>query len=200
MIYKYAGCSELTSITIPNSVTSIGGAVFENCSGLTSITIPNSVTSIGWYAFSGCSGLTSVTIPNSVTSIGGQAFYECSSLTSITIPHSVMSIGDQAFYGCSALTSVINLAKYPQEIYGLMFSNYGTLHVRPNSKAAYEAADYWKYFTIVDDVTTMTWDLSADGVLTISGEDMSDYGNPWLAHKKEIKKYWCPVKQILHFS
>ena len=67
----------LTSVIIPNSVTSIGDEAFENCSGLTSVTIPNSVTSIGDYAFNGCSGLTSVNIPNSVTSIGWGAFEAC---------------------------------------------------------------------------------------------------------------------------
>ena len=75
----------LTSITIPNSVTSISKQAFSGCSGLTSITIPNSVTSIGDYTFECCSGLTSVTIGNSVTSIGRDAFYGCSGLTAVHI-------------------------------------------------------------------------------------------------------------------
>ena len=104
--YAFEGCTGLTSITIPDGVTSIGGGAFYGCSALTSITIPDSVTSIGDYAFEGCTGLTSITIPDGVTSIGGGAFYGCSALTSITIPDSVTSIGDQAFYGCSALTSI----------------------------------------------------------------------------------------------
>ncbi|MCM1223158.1 MAG: leucine-rich repeat domain-containing protein, partial [Lachnospiraceae bacterium] len=87
-IYQYAfyGNKGLTSITIPDSVTSIGSSAFSSCSGLTGITIPDSVTSIGSYAFSGCSGLTSIIIPDSVTSIGSEVFYGCSGLTSITIP------------------------------------------------------------------------------------------------------------------
>ncbi|MCQ2261315.1 MAG: leucine-rich repeat domain-containing protein, partial [Bacteroidales bacterium] len=102
----------ITSITIPNSVTSIGSHAFDGCSGLTgSLTIPNSVTSIGGYAFAGCSGLTgSLTIPNSVTSIGGSAFEGCSGLTgSLTIPNSVTSIGDRAFYRCSGLTGRLTI-------------------------------------------------------------------------------------------
>ena len=95
-----------TSVTIPNSVTSIGSWAFFYCSGLTSVTIPNSVTSIERSAFSYCSGLTSVTIPNSVTSIGNSAFYYCSGLTSVTIPNSVSYIEDWAFSYCSGLTSV----------------------------------------------------------------------------------------------
>ena len=67
-------CGNLTSVTIPNSVTSIGRNAFNGCNGLTSITIPNSVESIGELAFANCFGLTSVTIPNSVTSIGMDAF------------------------------------------------------------------------------------------------------------------------------
>ena len=102
----FKGCSSLTSVTIPNSVTSIGEEAFSYCSGLTSVTIPNSVTYIGSYAFSYCSGLTSVTIPNSVTSIGSGAFVACRSLTSIKIPNSVTNIDEYTFQGCSSLTSV----------------------------------------------------------------------------------------------
>ena len=104
--YAFYGCSGLTSVTIPDSVTSIGDYAFCNCSGLTSVTIPDSVTSIGDYAFCNCGGLTSVTIPDSVTSIGYGAFKNCSGLTSVTIPNSVTSIGVWVFYGCSGLTSV----------------------------------------------------------------------------------------------
>ena len=99
-------CSGLTSVTIGNSVTSIGMSAFDGCKGLTSITIPNSVTSIGYSAFYYCSGLTSITIPDSVMSIGNYAFYHCSGLTSVTIGNSVTSIGEYAFNYCNGLTTV----------------------------------------------------------------------------------------------
>lgn len=87
-------------------VKGIASWAFCYCSDLTSITIPNTVTSIGLNAFRGCSGLTSITIPNSVTSIGENAFYNCTSLTSLSIPNSVTSIEQYAFQGCSSLQKV----------------------------------------------------------------------------------------------
>ena len=102
----FVGEEEVTAITIPDGVTSIGDHAFSGYSGLTSISIPDSVTSIGSDAFRGCSGLFSITIPDGVTSIGDSAFYYCSGLTSVTIPDGVTSIGSSAFKGCSGLTSV----------------------------------------------------------------------------------------------
>ena len=134
------GCN---NTTIPSTVTSISGTAFCGCSGLTSIIIPKSVTSIGDEdynnPFYGCSGLTTIivaednpkydsrnncnaiikksnneliigckntTIPNTVTTIGIGAFSECLGLTSITIPNSVTHIGPGAFAGCTGLTSI----------------------------------------------------------------------------------------------
>ena len=102
----FFGCTGLTSVTIPNSVTSIGYNAFSCCSGLTSVPIPNSVSSIGNSAFSSCSGLTSIIIPDGVTFIDMYAFSGCSGLTSIIIPNSVTFIGSNAFRGCIGLTSV----------------------------------------------------------------------------------------------
>ena len=102
----FNGCYNLWSITIPDSVTSIGRASFYNCINLWSVTIHDGVTCIGDEAFSYCEYLTSVTIGNSVTSIGNYAFSDCTSLTNVTIPDSVTSIGAYAFSNCSELTKV----------------------------------------------------------------------------------------------
>ena len=108
-ITGYNGGAE--TVVIPDtidgkSVTSIGRRAFEGCTNLKSITIPNSVTEMGRRAFSGCSSLTGIAIPDSVTEIGKYAFDGCKSLTSITIPDGVTSIGDGAFYNCSSLTEI----------------------------------------------------------------------------------------------
>lgn len=105
----------LTAVTIPNSVTTIGGQAFyssyntikrinSNIDGVCNI--PNSVTSIGEWAFFNCHSLRSIDIPNSVTSIGDGAFAVCSGLTSVNIPSGVTSISNRVFYGCNSLTSI----------------------------------------------------------------------------------------------
>ena len=104
--YVFNGCSGLTSLTLPSSVTKIGCYALFNCIGLTSLTLPSSVTEIGEAAFLNCRGLTNFTIPSGVTSIGTSAFFCCYGLISLTIPSSVTAIGSQAFKHCSGLTSI----------------------------------------------------------------------------------------------
>ncbi len=113
---KYSGCSGLTSITIGNSVTSIGEGAFYGCTSLTSIVVDkdnavydsrdNCNAIIGTETNTLIFGCQNTVIPNSVMYIGYEAFYGCSGLTSVTIPNSVISIGDRAFSGCAGLASV----------------------------------------------------------------------------------------------
>jgi hypothetical protein len=102
----FDGCTSLTNIYIPNSVTEIEGNAFNGCTSLTSITLPSGVTSIGNFAFNHCSNLTSINIHANIESIEFGAFFDCTSLTSVTIGSGVTSIGEQAFYGCTSLVSV----------------------------------------------------------------------------------------------
>ena len=113
-MYFFRKCTSLTSIIIPNSVTSIGKETFYDCTSLTSVTIPDSVTSIDDRAFSGCSILTSIVIPDSVISIGAAAFSDCTSLASIVIPDSVTSIG---------LSALNNTPWYNAKPDGLIYIN-----------------------------------------------------------------------------
>ncbi|MDE6634622.1 MAG: leucine-rich repeat domain-containing protein, partial [Bacteroidaceae bacterium] len=144
------GNSSLTSVTIPNSVITIGKEAFANCTGLTAITIPNSVTEIGDGVFEGCIGLSSVNIGNGVKTIGENAFYKCSSLTSISLGSGVETIDSWAFEDCIALKDFYCFAENIPIIGSDIFSGVNlrsaTLHVPAASLEAYSAKSPWKIF------------------------------------------------------
>ena len=100
--YAFTECNNMTSITIPASITSVGFGVFNGCLGLTNVEIPSSITRIEGQMFGWCPNLTSVKIPTSVTSIGDRAFRECIKLDSLEIPSSVTDLGVEAFYNSHA--------------------------------------------------------------------------------------------------
>lgn len=122
--YAFSSCWAITSVSIPNSVISIGAYAFS-IENLSTINLPNSVTYVGTGAFMNCKGLSSplynehvfafmpksysgaYTIPNGIESIAGRAFQSCKTLSAITLPNSLESIGDNAFNGCSGLTEMI---------------------------------------------------------------------------------------------
>ena len=132
MFLRHARCNEITAVTIPESVTSIGREAFAFCGGITSLTILSREVNIGEFAFLDCSGIKSVTISTGVTKlsmifksyyyntdslekviivdgvthIGDGMFQHFSGLKSVSIPASVTSIGSSAFYNCSGLTSM----------------------------------------------------------------------------------------------
>ena len=125
--FAFRGCTALTDISIPESVSEIGNAVFSGCAdisvtictdsvknwspvfsnttGLT-IILDSNVSSIGDDAFYDCASLIAISIPGSVNEIGESAFYNCAGLTEISIPASVSSIGEYAFYGCTGLSEI----------------------------------------------------------------------------------------------
>lgn len=119
--YAFYDCSNLTGITIPESVTSIDVFAFKDCTKLVYADIPNSVTSIGSGAFHNCTKLTSVQLPENIDAINSYTFYNCRSLESITIPSNVKSIGEYAFTFCLALTS-LTIPKNVLYIYEYAFS------------------------------------------------------------------------------
>ena len=97
--------TKIHSVTIPQSVTSIGKDAFAQCRALQSLTIDDAATSIGDWAFDECYKLTTLTLGKESTTIGDDAFYDCRILNNVTIPQSVTSIGDQAFGCCYGMDS-----------------------------------------------------------------------------------------------
>ena len=102
----FYNCNNLSSISLPNTITSIGSSAFEGCTNLSSISLPTTITSIGSSAFEGCTNLSSISLPTTITSIGSNAFKDCVSLCSIAIPDNVSVIENCTFYGCTHLSSI----------------------------------------------------------------------------------------------
>ncbi len=114
--YAFQNCTNLSSITIPNSILNIGSYAFSNCSSLSSITLPNSLKHIDEYAFYFCTSLQSIVLPDSISQISSSCFYN-TNISSINIPDNVKSIGNQAFGFCANLrkanlSNVINIDDY----------------------------------------------------------------------------------------
>lgn len=144
----FSGCTNLALMPIPKNVIAIGNGAFTGCSSLASVAIPNGVTIIENNVFSGCSTLASVNIPNGVTTIGENAFASCSTLATITIPGSMTAIGNGAFSGCRLLTTVTAEGDIPADITDTTFPNRSntTLNVLLGNKMAYKTANYWNEF------------------------------------------------------
>ncbi len=100
----FNGCNRLTSVIFPMGLTTIGGYAFAGCTGLTSVTFPDNLYAIGNFAFNRCTGLTFVTFPASMTTIGNFAFDRCTGLTFVAFPDSLTTIEGYAFSKCTGLT------------------------------------------------------------------------------------------------
>jgi len=104
--YAFRGCDSLANVTVGSGVTDFGMLIFQSCTRLESVTLSNSLTTIGDSMFFGCSALKTITLPNSLTVIKNYAFEDCTSLSSVTIPNSVTSIEHYAFSGCKSLSTL----------------------------------------------------------------------------------------------
>ena len=128
--HAFAYCRSLKRITIPDSVTAIGEAAFEDCTALTEVALPKGLTNLGMRAFKGCRSLSSITIPDSVAAIGKAAFEGCTALTEVVLPQGLTTLGEGAFGCCSALNS-IDLPDQLEKIPNYTFSCcYGLQSVR----------------------------------------------------------------------
>lgn len=178
-LLSYPAGKKDTSYVVPESVKSIGVCAFVGAD-LSSLTLPQDLTSIGWGAFEACRNLTSVTIPDSVTNIGFAVFRACSSLTSVTIPWRMTKVEEQAFSGCGKLTDVYytgSQARWDRiEVSG---NNEPLL----NATIHFEAASPVGTGSCGEN---LTWSVDGDGILTISGtgamwdyEDVESEGGGW---------------------
>ena len=195
----------LTSLTIPNTVLSIGELAFcwqedHYCNRLTSITIPNSVKTIANEAFRKCYALQTVVIGDGVTSIGESAFSKCIGLTSVTIGSSVTSIGANAFWGAgydpdvsssnpTGLT-ITSKAVNPPTIQSTTFPSktysYATLKVPSGSKTAYQSANYWRNFSYIQEFYTLNQALNVSGgTITF----LSEGNYPWITMQGSGRVY-----------
>jgi len=200
--YVFYNCTALTSVTIPDSVTYIGNRAFYNCSSLASVDLPEGLTRIGTYAFSGCSSLTYVMIPDSVASVPRYAFSNCSNLISIAI-NGATTIEDWAFQNCYNLSKISFRGEAP------MIGNFAfpgvtatcTYRCDKGSWTEDKLQNYggnltWKKSHKFEDGVCLycsfsnlfasgvcgeelTWTLTTEGLLTISGTGaMTEYDSP----------------------
>lgn len=152
----FEGCTDLSSITISNSVTTIGARAFYGCSNLSTVILGSQLMTIGEYVFGLCTSLSSITIPNSVTTIGKFAFDSCSSLTSITIGNNVTALRGGTFYYCTSLTDInvpnsVTIIESEEEIRWRWLENIGN----PGIYGVFEGCSSLSSVTIPNSVTSI---------------------------------------------
>ena len=149
--YAFRDCTQLTSITIPNSVRTIKSYAFYNCTQIAAIHIPESVMTIEDGAFEGCSQLAHMVIPNGVPEVADNTFYGCASMKTVVLPSSISSIGADAFNRCTSLISIYIMNETPPicgtNAFDKVDRTWCTIYVAKNSKA-YENDNEWRSFFI----------------------------------------------------
>ena len=149
----FMGCSNLRTVSIPETVTYLGSEVFNGCSSLTSVNIPPLLKSISESLFFECSSLASITIPESITSIHGNAFYRCSSLKDVKLPSGLKSLDSCAFGNCSSLRSITIPSGIKTIPFGLLFGCKNLKSVSlPNGLETIEQCAFW-YCPVLSSVT-----------------------------------------------
>jgi hypothetical protein len=162
-------CFNLNSVTLPNGITNIGDSTFYYCFKLTNVTIPPGVVSIDAGAFNHCKTLQNLVLPNSLRSIGDTAFYYCA-LTNVTIPNGVTAIAGNLFYDCHALTSV-TLGNQVTSIGDSAFESCGSLgkvYFKGNAPSVVGSSvfDWDSGITVYYMPGTSGWDVQFDGFPT----------------------------------
>ncbi len=194
--------TELTKLTIPDSVISIEYGGFRNCTSLTNVIVGNGVISIGAHAFRNCSKLISVTLGNSITNISDSTFRNCKKLTSVIIPDSVTSISVNAFYYCTSLASVIipdSVTSIAPGVFDSCSDGFTIYGYEGSYAETYAKERGIAFETMMNEpenvaegtIGTLNWVITSDGILTVAGEGaIPDYTRsataPWTTYAKQI--------------
>jgi len=199
---------DIRGVFINDNVTAIGSAAFAGCRNLSSIRIPNSIKSIKDFAFAG-TNLSSLIIPNSVIFIGSSAFNSCRNLKLVMIPNSVTKIAFWAFQGCTNLAHFVVGWDVPlllsDDIFGSTNLSNTTLYVPKGKNALYRTAEVWKDFGTVKEGAEITVDLTSTmaatldnkGILTISTAANSE-AMPSNLYNAANYQSWIDIQNAIH--
>ena len=176
--YAFYNCSNLAEINIPECITSIDDYAFVGCKSLTALSLPDSLLTLGQSAFLNCTGLEILVIPDAVSQISHSCLRGCSSLKAITIPSGITVIQPKAFDGCNRLEDVY---------YDGTEAQWLEISIGDDNTYLHQANRHYKYIAEGICGENLTWSLSGNGVLIISGVgDMPDNPYPWDDYKGSI--------------